>query len=121
MSKTSSVTGMRSASALRAIDAGDVHPLGQRREARRAVRERDHLAVQQDVVAQSGTRRSSGKDTVASISLRLNRRAAPPLTSTSTRMPSHFTSCCHSSPTGTCVPRVASMGRMPFILSAVVS
>ena len=60
---------------------------------------------------------SSGKETVASFSLRLNSRAAPRRTSTSTRMPSHFTSCCHSSPAGTWVPRVASMGRMGSILA----
>ncbi len=65
----------------------------------------------------TGIRASSGNETVASFSLRLHSRAAPPRTSTRTRMPSHFTSCCHSSPVGTWVPRVASIGRMRAIVS----
>ena len=116
-SKTSRVTGSRSASARARSARRDVHPLGQRGEARRAVGEGDHLAVEQGV-ADRDARRSSGKETVASFSLRLHSRASPRRTSTRTRMPSHFTSCCHSSPVGTWVPRVASIGRMTGILPA---
>src|SRR4051795_12818471 len=56
---------------------------------------------------------SSGKVTVTSFSLRDQSRSRPSRTSTSTRMPSHLTSCSHSAPAGTWVPLVASIGRMP--------
>src|SRR3954471_6439980 len=55
---------------------------------------------------------SSGKVTVTSFSLRDQSRSRPSRTSTSTRMPSHLTSCSHSAPAGTWVPLVASIGRM---------
>src|SRR3954454_13914734 len=55
---------------------------------------------------------SSGNVTVTSFSLRDQSRSRPSRTSTSTRMPSHLTSCSHSAPAGTWVPLVASIGRM---------
>src|SRR4051794_20196317 len=55
---------------------------------------------------------SSGNVTVTSFSLRDQSRSCPSRTSTSTRMPSHLTSCSHSAPAGTWVPFVASIGRM---------
>src|SRR3954469_9091111 len=55
---------------------------------------------------------SSGKVTVTSFSLRDQSRSRPSRTSTSTRMPSHLTSCSHSAPAGTWVPLVANIGRM---------
>src|SRR3954451_14992865 len=55
---------------------------------------------------------SSGNVTVTSFSLRDHSRSRPSRTSTSTRMPSHLTSCNHSGPVGTRVALVASIGRM---------
>ena len=47
---------------------------------------------------------------MTSFSLRDQIRARPSRTSTSTRIPSHFTSWTHSAPEGTWSPLVASIG-----------